>query len=203
MIPASAKRAAVSEARRTLSARSAGEKPRSRVSPVRRLSPSMRYTFLPRRKMSSCSSFSVMVVLPEPERPVNQRVTPFWPMRWKRRLLSARQSLPGAHSRMFCPTVAWKFANMALRYSAATLARSGSGQPLVRESGSSSWGHTGQSGHFGQLGGGQSGRGHDGHCGHSAARGQLFMASVIAPLTSGQSSAAVGQLSGALLVDLA
>ena len=69
--PALAKSPATAEARRTLSARSVAEKPRSRLSAVRKSSPSTRKTFLPASK-SRRSTNSAIVDLPEPERPVNQ-----------------------------------------------------------------------------------------------------------------------------------
>jgi hypothetical protein len=56
--------------------RSSLEKPRSRVSPWRTMSPSSRSTFRPRSRSSS-SSRMARAVLPAPDRPVNQTVTPF------------------------------------------------------------------------------------------------------------------------------
>merc|ERR1719454_2308092 len=79
MMPASLNSAATSDARRTLSPRSSAEKPRSRVRPVRRLSPSMLYTFLALTKSSSFSSALQMVVLPAPDSPVIHSVAPFCP----------------------------------------------------------------------------------------------------------------------------
>ena len=79
MTPASEKSCATSDARRTDSPRSEAEKPRSRVRPVRRLSPSMLKTFLPSLRRRRRSSALEMVVLPEPDRPVIHSVTPFWP----------------------------------------------------------------------------------------------------------------------------
>ncbi|EGZ18199.1 hypothetical protein PHYSODRAFT_390897, partial [Phytophthora sojae] len=75
MTPASEKSADISPTRRTLSARSVSEKPRSRLSPMRTLSPSRRYVCT-RRCSSSFSSARPTVLLPLPERPVNQSVAP-------------------------------------------------------------------------------------------------------------------------------
>ena len=102
--PASEKSCATSDARRTDSARSSEEKPRSRVRPVRRLSPSTLYTFLRICRRRRRSSALVIVVLPAPDRPVIHRVAPFWPRTLKRLAGGMRQesSLASAeHSMMF------------------------------------------------------------------------------------------------------
>ncbi|OWY92760.1 Adenylylsulfate kinase [Phytophthora megakarya] len=74
--PASENSADISPTRRTLSARSSSEKPKSRFNPMRTLSPSSRYVWT-RRRSSSFSSARPTVLLPLPERPVNQSVAPF------------------------------------------------------------------------------------------------------------------------------
>mmetsp|Transcript_1424 Transcript_1424/g.5523 ORF Transcript_1424/g.5523 Transcript_1424/m.5523 type:complete len:226 (+) Transcript_1424:639-1316(+) len=120
MTPPALKRHATSPTRRTDSARSAGVKVKSRLSPVRTLSPSSIWTCLPCLSTSSSSSARAMVDLPDPESPVIQSVTPF-------SLSAAKRSAAGrwhasceppspasAHSMMFGGVAA----NAASRYDA-------------------------------------------------------------------------------------
>ncbi len=81
--PASANSAATSPTRRMFSARSAGAKPRSELSPWRRLSPSSTKAECP-APTSAASSAAASVDLPEPESPVNQTTQPRWPSRRSR-----------------------------------------------------------------------------------------------------------------------
>src|SRR3954447_12879264 len=84
--PASASSAATSAVRRTFSARSAAEKPRSPLRPWRRLSPSSTYAARP-APSSRASTALASVDLPEAGRPVNQTVAPGCPsasQRWPR-----------------------------------------------------------------------------------------------------------------------
>ena len=78
MHPASASSAATSATRRWFSARSLGEKRRSRLSPSRKLSPSSRYAGTP-ASMSRRSTSIAIVDLPAPDRPVSQSVAPRYP----------------------------------------------------------------------------------------------------------------------------
>jgi len=78
MMPVSANRRAVSPARRRFSLRSSGEKPRSAHRPWRRLSPSSSTAWQPawNKRLSTARA---SVVLPAPDKPVNQTTAPRWP----------------------------------------------------------------------------------------------------------------------------
>mmetsp|Transcript_53937 Transcript_53937/g.142011 ORF Transcript_53937/g.142011 Transcript_53937/m.142011 type:complete len:208 (-) Transcript_53937:199-822(-) len=176
MMPASANSAETSAARRTDSARSAGVKPRSRVSPVRRLSPSMLKTFLPSARSSRFSNALQIVVLPAPDSPVIHSVTPFWPSTLNRLFEPIRHSCPGLHSMMFFigrPSI-------AVRWRPATSpSASFSGQP----GGVGVCGHSSlQSGHVGQ----DAAAGHTGHALHwGHCESAPLMASVMSRFVSG------------------
>ena len=88
--PDSANMRATSPARRTFSVRSWSEKPRSALSPWRRLSPSSRKAGRPLLTKAS-STAEARVDLPAPDRPVNRSVPPGGPSAAKR---SARESRP-------------------------------------------------------------------------------------------------------------
>lgn len=76
MMPLSAKSLPTSPIRLMFSSRSWGEKPRFLLRPCLTLSPSSRAVSLP-RSSRACSSVQATVLLPDPDRPVNQRTHPF------------------------------------------------------------------------------------------------------------------------------
>ncbi|EEF21833.1 conserved hypothetical protein, partial [Ricinus communis] len=78
--PASWNRRATSPMRRTFSARSGREKPRSAHRPCRTLSPSSTNTLQPRSNRAR-SRASASVVLPAPDSPVIHTTAPSWPAR--------------------------------------------------------------------------------------------------------------------------
>src|SRR3546814_12459952 len=85
------------------SVRSSAENPRFLLMPRRMLSPSRRYA----RRPCACNTFSsatATVLLPEPDRPVNQIVAPFWPSSWLR---SARVTSPSCQVTLvdFCSVI--------------------------------------------------------------------------------------------------
>mmetsp|Transcript_3854 Transcript_3854/g.9367 ORF Transcript_3854/g.9367 Transcript_3854/m.9367 type:complete len:526 (+) Transcript_3854:398-1975(+) len=185
MRPDSAKSAETSAARRTDSARSSGEKPKSRVSPVRRLSPSMLNTFLPIASSSFFSSALQIVVLPAPDSPVIHSVTPFCPSTLNRSSAPIRHFCPASHSTMFFIGRA----SMSARFRPATTA-SGSFSGHPGASGASAFGHSsvhaGQGGHDVGWREGQAGQAL--HCGHLERAPSI--ASAISRLDSGMHLAA-------------
>mmetsp|Transcript_18879 Transcript_18879/g.38412 ORF Transcript_18879/g.38412 Transcript_18879/m.38412 type:complete len:216 (+) Transcript_18879:2819-3466(+) len=166
MTPASEKSWATSDARRTDSPRSDAEKPRSRVRPVLRLSPSMLKTFLPSFRSRCFSRALEIVVFPEPERPVIHKVTPFWlstlyrftgDMRHESSFASAEHSMIFAATPRESIVSRWR--------AATTMSASGVGQLIC------AW----QTGHCGVATGGGHSRdvGHDGQPGKSGHLGHV------------------------------
>ena len=91
--PASAISRATSPTRRTFSARSAAENPRSALSPWRTLSPSSTYVARPSAS-SRPATASASVDLPEPDSPVNHTVAPRRPVAAQRASRSTVAGVP-------------------------------------------------------------------------------------------------------------
>ena len=85
-------------------------------------------TFLPSASSSFFSSALQMVVLPAPERPVIQSVTPFWPSTLNLFSEPSRQFCPGLHSMMLRSGRASIFARLR---PTTTSSGSGAGQPAT------------------------------------------------------------------------
>ena len=108
-IPPSAKSFATSEIRRMFSSLSSCVKPRFLLSPVRILSPSKLYAGIPWLTRYS-SRAKEMVVLPAPERPVNQTVHPLNPALVPRTLpLLSRETLCSWYTTLVARWTAWNY----------------------------------------------------------------------------------------------